>query len=55
VLLALGRAVHGSRAAAWRLRSLAPDPAVFAGGAAAGDPRAAVAEELRAMLAAVPE
>jgi hypothetical protein len=54
VLLAIGRAVHGSRAAGRQLRALAPDPAALAGGAGAGDPRAAVVEDLRKLIAAVP-
>ena len=55
VLLALGRVVFGGRDAARRLRALAPDPLVLAGTASPGDMRLAVAEDLRRLLAAVPD
>ena len=54
VLLALGRAVYGSRVAAQRLQTMVPDLSALAAGAAASDQRTSVADELHRMLAAVP-
>ena len=54
VLLAIGRAVLGSRPATQQLRSVAPEPSALVGGAEARDPRHAVVEDLRKLLAATP-